>query len=222
MLLGLVLATVVPLWRGLPAVIGVFRPLTVWRINPLWFVVAILWPILFSAAFVTTKALVLGEPLSLLSSGAELLGQPSFLATVFIAALIGEIVWVGYAIANLGRMRSRVISALIVGAVWGLWWLPMSYFEIGIVPGLTLASLWMSMTGVAFFCAFFDALTRSGLVIFAMQFCFNSSVVAFPLLPIHAGPWAFEAYSAAYMIVGFLFVAILLPRLESSRSEQEA
>lgn len=218
LLLGAVLAAVVFLSRGFWATIDLVRPLTVWRINPVWFLVAALWPILFSVGFVIAKILVTGGEWQIVSPGIGLLTQPRLLTTIFIAALVGEIVWVGYAIRNLGHHYPKTVAALLTGTAWALWWLPMAYYQIGIVPGLSMVGLWMNMVGIAFFCTFFYTLTGSGLVIFAMQFCFNSSILAFPVLPRSGGPWTYEVYSALYMVVGFLFVTVLMPRLQARRA----
>lgn len=216
-LLAGTLAAVVLLSRGPGSVLGLVKPLFVWRISPWWFVAALLWPILFSITFVIGQSVVTGTPLEIFSSGVELLGRRRFLIAIFIAALVGEIVWVGYAIRNLSKSHSLVVAALITGTFWGLWWLPMVIFDIGIVPELSFLGLWMNMVGIAFFCAFFYTLTHSGLVILVMQFCFNSCVLAFPVLPNTAGPIAYQVYSGLYMIIGFLFLTVLLPNLVRKR-----
>lgn len=218
LLLGGVLAVVVFLWRGLPSVLDLVRPLTVWKINPLWFVAAVLWPIVFAVVFLELKSLVTGEGWTLNDPGIGMLSSRRLFVTVVIGALIGEIVWVGYAIRSLGYRYSRLLAAVITGTVWGLWWLPMAYFQIGIVPDLSWIGLWMNMIGIAFFCTFFYVLTGSGLVIFLMQFCFNCSVLAFPVLPRSGGALVYEIYSALYMIVGFFFVMVLLPRFQRARA----
>ncbi len=213
-LLGGTLAVVVLLSRGPGSVLGLLKPLSVWRISPLWFVLAFLWPILFCVLFVIGQAVMTGAPVEIFAPGVELLRRQRFLVNIFIAALVGEIVWVGYAIRNLSKSYSLTGAALITGTFWGLWWLPMVIYEVGIVPELSFLGLWMNMVGIAFFCAFFYTLTGSGLVILVMQFCFNSCVLAFPVLPNTAGPIAYQVFSGLYMVVGFLFLTVLLPRLQ--------
>lgn len=215
LLLGGTLAAVVLLSRGPGSVWGLVKPLLVWRVPPFWFLAAFLWPILFSVAFVIGHAIFSDRPLEILGPGADLLTRQRFIINIFIAALVGEIVWVGYAIRTLSKSYSLVIAALVTGTFWGLWWLPMVIFEIGIVPDLSFLGLWMNMVGIAFFCAFFYTLTGSGLVILVMQFCFNCCVLAFPVLPNTAGAVGYQVYSALYMIVGFLFLVVLLPILKN-------
>ncbi len=208
-LLAATLAVVVLIARGWPAVVDLVRPLTVWRVRPVWFVAAMLLPVVFSVGFLLLKAAVTGTPPVILGSGIEILHRRSLLVSIFISALIGEIVWVGYALRMLRAHMRIELACVITGTVWGLWWLPMMHFGIGIVPNLTLIGLWMNMIGIAFFCAFFYLRTGSGLVILAMQFVFNCATLAFAVL--ESGPATYNAFAALYMLAGLMAVRFGLP-----------
>ena len=213
-LLGGTLAAVVLLFRGPKALFELIRPLFVWRISPLWFIAAFLLPAVFSAAFIVGKAVLIGEPVEILGPGVELLQRDGFLLRVLFVALVGEIVWVGYAIRTLSTFHSLRMAAIITGTFWAAWWLPMVIYSLGVTPGLPVVGLWMNMLGIAFFCAFFYKATGSGLVILAMQFCVSCSVLAFPVLPNIAGLTSYYFYSALYMVLGFLAVTVVLPMME--------
>lgn len=210
LLLGTLVGAIVVM-RGPRAVLELIKPLLVWRISPLWFIAAFLWPILFAVTFVIGRSFVMDIPLEIIGGGIKLFSREGFLLNMLIVALVGEIVWVGYAIRNLSKFHPLAIAALITGTFWTLWWGPMMIYQIGIVPGLDFLGLWMNMVGIAFFCAFFYTLTRSGLVILVMQFCYNGSSLAFPILPNAEGLLSYQIYSALYMITGFLFLTVLLP-----------
>jgi membrane protease YdiL (CAAX protease family) len=216
-LLAGTLVAVVLISRGARAVLELIKPLLVWRISPLWFLAAVLLPIVISVSFVIGQSLLTGAPLELITSSVRLLQREGFLLNIFIIALVGEIVWVGYAISNLSRFYSRPIAAIITGTFWTLWWAPMVVYNIGVVPGLSFSGLWMNMVGVALFCAFFYTLTRSGLVILAMQFCLNCTILAVPVMPNVAGAFAYQVYAAIYMILGFVAVTVLLPKFLEKR-----
>jgi hypothetical protein len=214
-LLGGALVAVALIARGPKAIWELITPLFVWRISPIWFVVAIMWPIVFAILFVLGHAAVTGTPLELFSeSGLRLFQREGFLLNIFILALIGEIVWVGYSVKNLSKFYSLQLSAVITGTVWALWWTPMMIYGIGIIPGLSFVGLLMGQIGISFFCAFFYFSTRSGLVILGMQYCFNLSLLAFPVLPNSVGQLGFELYAAIYLVLGFLAVTFLLPWMQ--------
>lgn len=213
-LLGLVLVAVVFLLRGHRAVLKLFTPLLAWRFNPIWLVVAVLWPFFSAFVFVVVKTLITGSEWQLISPGIHLLTQQRLLGTIFIAALIGEIVWIGYAVRTLSLKFSKVTASLMTGMVWALWWLPMVYFQIGVIPGLSWFGLSMNMMGIALFCTFFYSITKSGLPILAMQFCYNCAVLTFPVMPKSGGLGTYEIYSLTYLLAGLFAVIVLLPRIQ--------
>lgn len=213
-LLGGALVAIVFFARGFKGLFELIQPLFVWRVSPVWFVLAVLWPIVFAAAFVVGQSMVTGAPLELFNqSGLRLFQREGFLLNIFMLALIGEIVWVGYAVRNLSKFYSRQLTAVITGTFWALWWVPMMIYQIGIIPDLTYAGLWMGQVGIAFFCLFFYQVTRSGLVILMMQYCFNLTLIAFPVLPGNAGAAAYDLFCGLYLVLGFLSVTLVLPRL---------
>ncbi len=208
-LLAVTLACVVLFARGWRAVLDLVRPLTVWRVRPVWFLAAMLLPVAFSAVFLLLRAAVTGTDPVILGSGFEILHRRNLLVSIFISALIGEIVWVGYALRMLRHYMPVEAACVITGTVWGLWWLPMMHFGLGIVPNLTILGLWMNMIGIAFLCAFFYLRTGSGLVILAMQFVFNCATLAFAV--IESGPATYNAFAALYMAAGWCAVRFGLP-----------
>jgi hypothetical protein len=208
-LLAAALACVALIARGWPAVVDLVRPLTVWRVRPVWFAAAMLLPVVFTVGFLLLRSAVTGTAPVILGSGIEILPRRNLLVSIFISALIGEIVWVGYALRMLRAHMRIELACVITGTVWGLWWLPMVHYGMGIVPNLTFIGLWMNMIGIAFFCAFFYLRTGSGLVILAMQFVFNCATLAFAV--IESGPATYNAFAALYMLAGWGAVRFGLP-----------
>lgn len=213
------LVAVAFLWRGFRGLWDLVKPLLVWRVSPIWFLAAFLWPIFFAASFVIGKSLVTGEPLMLFNqSGVELLKREGFLYRIFVLALISEIVWVGYSIRLLSKCYSLLIASFITGTFWALWWVPMVIYGIGVIPDLTFTGLWVGQVGIALFCAFFYAITRSGPVILGMQFCFNCVMLAFPVLPGNAGITGYHAFCTIYMVLGLVAVIYVLPRIQGRQA----
>jgi hypothetical protein len=100
-LLGLVLSGGVFLFRGWSAALDLLRPLTVWRINPLWLLFVLLWPPVISVLTLAAKGAVLGTGFEETSRATlELAFRRDIFPNVLLGALVGEIVWVGYAITR--------------------------------------------------------------------------------------------------------------------------
>ncbi|MEM6386097.1 MAG: CPBP family glutamic-type intramembrane protease [Pseudomonadota bacterium] len=216
LLVGTLVGAIVVM-RGPRTVIELVKPLLVVRFNWLWFFIAMFWPIVFSVTFVIVRSILTGDEMKIIGPGFQLFYRDGFLLNIFILALIGEIVWVGYCLKNLSKFHSLVLTALIVGTFWSLWWTPMMYHQIGIVPNLEIIGLTMNMIGIAFFCGFFYTLTGSGLPILFMQFCFNNSILAFPVLPGASSQLSYQIYSGLYMLIGMFCVVILLPYIQRRR-----
>jgi membrane protease YdiL (CAAX protease family) len=98
--------------------------LLIWRINPLWYLVVILGPVVLTGGVVGLNALMGGPALSL---GMPLLGVLSMLAFSLVpgSALGEEIGWRGYALPRLQSRMSALGASLIIGPIWALWHLPL-------------------------------------------------------------------------------------------------
>src|ERR671911_2559227 len=120
-LLGIVLTAIV---LGRSALRKLLVRLLIWRVNPLWYLVMILGPVALAGGVVALNALLGGPALSL---GMPLLGVAVFLAfSIFPGSALGEeIGWRGYALPRLQAGRSALSASLIIGALWGVWHLPL-------------------------------------------------------------------------------------------------
>src|SRR5215211_2396167 len=98
--------------------------LLIWRVNPLWYLVVILGPVVLTGGVVALNALLGGPALSL---GMPLVGVLSMLAFSVVpgSALGEEIGWRGYALPRLQSRMSALGASLIIGPIWALWHLPL-------------------------------------------------------------------------------------------------
>jgi len=199
LLLGGVLVLVVGLSRGAGGLWSLIRPMTVWRVHPGWYVLALCW-----AAGIATLTLT-GLALSGAGSGVAasdlnlaLVLRPDVAATILIGSFVGEIVWVSYAVGQLSKRMSPFVASQIVGAVWTAWWMPMVVLNVGIIPDLPVLPLLINMMGIAAMCAFVYFNTRSGLVVLMLQVMVNSSIVIFPIAPTSGGVEAYTAFALVY------------------------
>lgn len=204
LLLGAVLVAVVFLFRGWKAPFGLLKPLTVWRIHPVWFVMALAWPPAIAVLTLTAKDLILGTGPSVSDATLSVVLHPKLLPTLLIAAFVGEIVWVGYAIARLRNWTTTLAASLIVGMFWSLWWTPLVIINVGVVHGIPLPAVFINMFGVAVMCGFVYGHTRSGLAVFALQVSFNSTLLIFPIIPETGGVSTFVAFTSLYLFSSLL------------------
>ncbi len=217
-LLGFLLVCAVWLFRRWDGVRGLVMPLTVWRVNPAWFLLAVAWPPAIATLTLIGKGLLLGTGLSEIHVTPQVLADRGLIRNVLLGAFIGEIVWVGYAIGRLKNRTSTLLASIIVGVFWSLWWLPIVLIGVAVVPGIPVAALFMSMVGIAIMCGFVYAHTRSGLVVLALQLSVNSSVLIFPTAPHSGGLATYWAFSTIYLLAALLLHVVFGPRPLFSRA----
>lgn len=210
-LLGLTLATVVFTIRRFDGLRELVRSLSVWRVNPLWYLLALLWAPSLAILFLAAKSLLTGEnAFEALTYG--LVQRPSIMRTVIIASFIGEIVWVAYSINTLSKRFGMLAGSLIVGGFWTLWWVPMALFGKGIVPELPILPLFVSMLGIATMCGFVYLSSRSGPAVLLLQVMVNTSFLIFPVVPTNGGTPTYLAFSATYLLASLTLFILFGPR----------
>ncbi|MDF1657672.1 MAG: hypothetical protein P1U58_08665 [Verrucomicrobiales bacterium] len=199
-LLGLILFGLILVVRGRHGVHEVLRPMLEWRRSPLLYLFAFGWTFALCLLVLTAKGIATGEYLSWseLAAGFERIAHPKLLITLLVSSFIGEIVWVSYAVRRLSLQFTPYVSALIVGFVWTLWWLPMSIYSFGIIPELPLGAFLFNQMGVALMCAFVYHHTRSGFLVLVMQIVFNATILVFPVTPTAGGAVTYWAFALTY------------------------
>jgi membrane protease YdiL (CAAX protease family) len=100
-----------------------------WRVAPVWYVVALLGPIVLTLGAMALQLVVFsGQPPSL---GAMVGALPTVLAlSVYMLIQVGigeEIGWRGYALPKLQTGYSALVSSMILGVIWTLWHLPLFF-----------------------------------------------------------------------------------------------
>jgi len=110
---------------GRTQVSSLLRKLTVWRVNPVWYLVALGLPFLIS--FIASAP---GKYLNS-NSSYELAPLTPLGLVVFVLVVGEELGWRGYAQPGLETRYSPLVAAIILGVLWGFWHLP-NFF----IPGL--------------------------------------------------------------------------------------
>ncbi|MHA6263842.1 hypothetical protein ACXYMO_11620 [Arenibacterium sp. CAU 1754] len=211
-LLGATLVLVVFLSRGTGAVVDLFRPLTRWRVSPGWYVFSLIWAAAICAVVLLGKVALTQTTFDDLSLRLGIVTSPRIVLNIFIGALVGEIVWVSYSVGALSKRHTVIIASAIVGLFWTAWWMPMSYYDYGIVPGLHPLALLISQTGVALMCGFVYFHTRSAICVLLLQIGVSASILILPVLPTTGGQMTYVAFGITYAVATVLAYLLAGPR----------
>lgn len=110
---------------GWPAVRGLLLRIVRVRVAPRWYAVALLLPVLLLASSLAIN-IALGAPAPTVAQWQK---WPevfaSFLFTLVFVGLGEEPGWRGYALPQLQRVRTPLSAALVLGAIWALWHVPL-------------------------------------------------------------------------------------------------
>jgi uncharacterized protein len=113
--------------HGKTGVWDLLKGLIRWRVDLVWYIVAVLGPVvLFMAAQVITK--LLGFSVTIAVPQVDLSPYVIFgFGVNFFANTCEEIGWRGFALPHLQKRHNALLATLIVGMLWGLWHLPLVF-----------------------------------------------------------------------------------------------
>ncbi len=107
--------------RGGPGVRALFGQFRTWRVGVGWYLLALLLPGALLVAGMAVYSLVSGDhgtPWVYLPTGPRI-------AAVFLLPAAEEIGWRGFALPRLQERYGALRASLLLGALWGLWHVPM-------------------------------------------------------------------------------------------------
>ncbi|MBT8408883.1 MAG: hypothetical protein KJN93_04590 [Alphaproteobacteria bacterium] len=200
-LMGLVLFSIVFLARGFGGIVDLLRPLTRWRLGLPWFAFAACWPWIVVLAALAIHALA-GAPFpapEAFNFGFVL--RPGIIRTILIGALIGEIVWISYALRHYMPRIGALPAAHLVGLVWSAWFAPMVLMNFAVPPDIPLWALFLNQSGIAMMCALLYQRTQSGLLILVLQVSFNAAFIAAPVTPVTGSIEVYSIFTAMYYVL---------------------
>jgi len=121
----LIAAVVVALWAGGRRELWtLLRQLGRWRVHPLWYLIALLGPVVM-AALTALLAVAAGAPVRRTGAYTDWQAIATFFLTaVIIVGLFEEVGWRGFALPRLQRRLAALWAALALGVGWALWHLP--------------------------------------------------------------------------------------------------
>lgn len=211
-LLGGLLAGIVIMARGWTGIVDLLRPMLEWRRPVYWYAFVLLWNPIICLVILAAIYALNRNAMPDFSPNFAIAVRPSVLKTVLISSFIGEIVWISYAIRRLSGQFTPYVSALIVGAVWTAWWLPMAIYNIGIIPNLPLGGLLINQIGVAAMCTFVYMHTKSGFLVLCLQLMFNITILVLPMTPNVGGVTTYWIFAISYFIAALLLFVAFGPK----------
>ncbi len=207
--------TLLPAWivwssfsrrRGVRALL---RTLTAWRAPLIWYLVALLLPVMISILGLGLLAL-LGQPLPPMprtESARELLPLlvTTFVATLLYGGPLGEEAgWRGFALPRLQAHQSPLVASLLLSVVWGLWHVPLhlqgvyhGIFPDGL-PGILLRIVTTIPTTILF--TWFFNRTQGILWLVVLLHTAVNNAAGF-WLPVTAGVYAAMAIMTVTLII---------------------
>lgn len=144
-----------------------------WRVNPVWYVVALLLPPTLAIGVEFIDAVFCAHTM-LLPTLRSLIRIPILFPMMIIGGGLEELGWRGVAQPSLAKRMGLLRACLIVGAVWALWHLPLFYipsvsqygssfpiFALGAVTNALLLGWLYARTESILLCVLFHAASNT-------------------------------------------------------------
>ena len=199
-------------WNSFSRRLGVralLHTLASWRAPPIWYLTALLLPVLISVAGLALLAL-LGQPLPPFPRTEPLQTLLPLLVITFVATMLyggplgEEVGWRGFALPRLQLRYSPLVASLLLSVVWGLWHVPLHLMGVyhGIfpdgLPGIVLRIVTTLPTTVLF--TWFYNRTKGNLwLVVLLHTAVNNSAGFW--LPITPGVYATMSITTVTLII---------------------
>jgi membrane protease YdiL (CAAX protease family) len=214
---GPLLSALIVTWvsEGKPGLSLLARRVALWKVSPVWWVVA-LFPLLLGWAVIFLLNRAAGAEIGLAS-----LGQVNFLPPLGFGALalwlltfgIGEETgWRGFALPRLQQGRSALSATLILGSLWALWHLPQFFYLFE--PGMAVGWLIGLFAGAIVLTWLFNSTGGSVLLVAVWHGCFNFITAS------SAGDGLLAAIVSVIVIVWAVVVIVLFRPANLSTHEK--
>ncbi|KAA1246622.1 hypothetical protein [Aquimarina sp. RZ0] len=211
------LICIVKFTKGNEGIKDVFRPMLIWKINPMWYLFSLSFALTLAAFTLFLKSIYYDiDYYALLKLNVPTLRNSFFLLTW---AFMGEVVWVSYSVRTLSKMMKPFYASQIIGIVWALWWIPSVYINTGVIEDLPAWPLFLNMMGAAGMCAIIYAQTKSGICVWILQYMLNMSIILLPVSPTVGGIPTYSAFATIYFLTMLAFMYFMNPIKKEVKSD---
>ncbi len=207
----ILLMAMVKFTRGNSGLKDLFAPMLVWKIPLKWYLFAFFFAASIACLTLCLKAFYLGGDFKIFKLYFHDVLEIKFFLNMILFALVGEVVWVSFAVRKLTKIMNPFPASLIVGVVWGLWWTPIVMYNVGVIENLPIVALLINMMGAAGICTIVYEKTKSGICVWVLQIMLNTSCLVFPVSPGCGIPtyWAFSILYFLVMVVLMYYFKII-------------
>ncbi|WP_304200538.1 hypothetical protein [Flavobacterium alvei] len=195
----------VKLTRGNAGLKDLFKPMLIWKVPLRWYLFAFFFASSIACLTLYLRSLYLGVDFTDFTLNFSYFSSFYFTFNIILFALVGEVVWVSFAVRELSKIMNPFFASQIVGAVWTLWWIPIVIMNDGVIEDLPIVALMINMMGAAGMCAFIYRKTKSGICVWVLQIMLNSSCLIFPVSP-RSDVTTYWAFSIVYFLVMLVFM----------------
>jgi membrane protease YdiL (CAAX protease family) len=193
---------------GKAGIKALLKRLLIWRVNPLWYIFALLFVfIVYHLPYLICNLLGDNFPIYI--------GKQYYLIPIhFIGAFIfwgpmgEELGWRGYVLPRLQAKFSPLTSSIILGFIWAVWHLPLFYISNSSQYGNSFLSYIMLVVGFSIFYTWIYKNTKGSLLLACLYHAasnYTSNVVR--MHPSHLDPTKYFIISNSFYLV-FLSMAV--------------
>jgi len=169
---------------------GVLRMLTRMLpgdVHPFWFVFALFGGLVIGVPGILVS-LYIGDG-GVLADASTLYQIVVSFASIFVFSYLGEeIGWRGFALPRMQRDAVAVVAGLVVGVLWGVWYLPLWYMPGSIYQSIPLPIFFVEVVGVSVLCTWLYNNTGGNLLVTSLFHAASFSVLGLiPIICVGAG-----------------------------------
>lgn len=211
-------------WKGIKAFFG--RALD-FHIKPVYLVIALVLPlVIHGIAHYLALALGLDVARTLFPSDiavpAVVLAIPYFFLMLIIGGGQEEFGWRGFAQEPLQEKIGVIPASLVIGAIWGLWHLPLWFMAGDLHSAYSFLAFVMMTTSISIIYAWLYNASGKKLIVVVFFHAMNNT--AAPLIPFLHGiegksESAYWIYAAVNVVFGIIFAFVLARRSKPIKTE---
>ncbi len=188
-----------------------------WRTGARWYMLAFSWKFMFTYAGVIGLVVLGSREWPGLGAGQGLAGLADAASAMvrnlpFIVgiAIVEETAWMKYCVTRLQERYSALVSCLLAGIPWGLWYLPMLLVGEGVPDGYPWPVFLLSMACLTVLLGWTYNMTHSGTVLLIMQIVSNCAFFLIPVLPDwHGGDAAYVTSFVAVNVASAVTIVVV-------------
>jgi len=192
--------------------------LTHWRVGWIWYAAALAGPAVVMLAAVKIFTWFGGQGLVYQDPEQWYLVFPVFGYVLFTSVLGEEIGWRGYALPRLLRTRSPLQASLILGAVWGIWHLPLFWMVGDFHQDIPYTPFLVQVLASSIIYTWIYLQTEGSLLIIHLfHAASNTAAGLLPILPFNAGGSPVPFYLTVGILAAAAGLVLLLGGMDRNR-----